>query len=48
MRDTVIFLSSSGWRRTSNTLRLYSGSSLFEKYLHSCDIVYIFVGRTDL
>ena len=22
--------------------------SLFEKYLHSCDIVYIFVGRTDL
>lgn len=23
-------------------------SSLFEKYLHSCDVVYIFVGRTDL
>lgn len=23
-------------------------TSLFEKYLHSCDIVYIFVGRTDL
>ena len=22
--------------------------SLFEKYLHSCDVVYIFVGRTDL
>lgn len=47
-REMVIRRSSSGWRSTSSTLRLNSGSSLFEKYLHSCDVVYIFVGRTDL
>lgn len=31
-----------------NLNEVLSFNSLFEKYLHSCDVVYIFVGRTDL
>lgn len=47
-REILITRSSNGCRMTSKTLLLNSGNSLFEKYLHSCDVVYIFVGRTDL